>query len=225
MSVNGTIGSLQGASAAVKDRFQVGACKALDFKPGLSLSVKGGTRRGAYPSLKAVLKARPGEANIAKVSVALPHSEFLAQEHIKTICTRVQFAADACPPASIYGYAKAWSPLLDQPLQGPVYMRSSSHPLPDLVMALRGQIDIDLVGRIDSVKGGIRNTFDLVPDAPVSKFVLEMKGGKKGLLVNSRNLCKSTNRATVKMDGQNGKVHDFRPVLKSSCGAKSGKGK
>ena len=46
------------------------------------------------------------------------------------------------------------------------------------------------VGRIDSVKGGIRNTFDSVPDAPVTKFVLEMQGGKKGLLVNSRNICK-----------------------------------
>jgi hypothetical protein len=44
-----------------------------------------------------------------------------------------------------------------------------------------------------------------------------MKGGKKSLLVNSRNICKSTNKATVNMDGQNGKLHDFRPVLKNSC--------
>jgi hypothetical protein len=83
-----------------------------------------------------------------------------------------------------------------------------------------GQIDVDLVGRIDSVNGGIRNTFEAVPDAPVSKFVLEMKGGKKSLLVNSRDICKSTSKATVKMDGQNGKTHDFKPVLQSSCGKK-----
>ena len=86
-----------------------------------------------------------------------------------------------------------------------------------MVAALHGQIDVDLAGRIDSVNGGIRSTFDLVPDAPVSKFVLTMKGGKKGLLVNSRNLCAGGNRATVKMDGQNGKFHDFRPKLGNDC--------
>ena len=64
----------------------------------------------------------------------------------------------------------------------------------------------------------------VVPDAPVSKFVLEMQGGKKGLLVNSENLCKSTNRATVKLTGQNGKTYDTNPELKADCkGAKKGK--
>ena len=106
----------------------------------------------------------------------------------------MQFAAGAgngagCPPGSIYGHATAITPLLDEPLEGPVYLRSSSHNLPDLVVALHGLVDIDLAGRIDSVKGGIRNTFEAVPDAPVSKFVLEMQGGKKGLIVNSTNLC------------------------------------
>jgi hypothetical protein len=218
MAFSGSATSPSGASASLGDRFQVASCASLAFAPKLALSVKGGHRRGAYQRLKAVLTAKPGQANIGKVSVALPHSEFLAQEHIKTICTRVQYAADACPAGSIYGQATAWSPLLDQPLSGPVYLRSSSHPLPDLVAALHGQIDIDLAGRIDSVNGGIRNTFETVPDAPVSKFVLEMKGGKKSLLVNSRNLCaKGAGKATVKMDGQNGKTADQSPALATSC--------
>ena len=101
-----------------------------------------------------------------------------------------------------------------------VYLRSSSHPLPDLVVALRGQIDIDLSGRIDSVNGGIRNTFDLVPDAPVSRFVLTMKGGKKGLLENSTNLCAQANKAKALIDGQNGKTADQSPALSNSCGKK-----
>jgi hypothetical protein len=221
MQVSSTITSSAGKSANPSSRFQVASCERLAFKPSLKLKVSGATKRAAYPKLRAELKAKPGEANIAKVSVALPHSEFLAQEHIKTICTRVQYAADQCPAGSIYGQATAWSPLLDQPLSGPVYLRSSSNPLPDLVVALKGQIDIDLAGRIDSVNGGIRNTFSLVPDAPVSKFVLEMQGGKKSLLVNSRNLCaKGAGKATVKMDGQNGKAHDSSPVLGTSCGKK-----
>jgi hypothetical protein len=88
------------------------------------------------------------------------------------------------------------------------------------VAALRGQVAIDLVGRIDSVNGGIRTTFESVPDAPVTKFVLTMQGGKKGLLVNSVDLCEKVNRATVRMDGQNGKTLTLHPAVKSACGGK-----
>ena len=73
---------------------------------------------------------------------------------------------------------------------------------------MHGLIDFNAVGRIDSVKGGIRNTFDFVPDAPISKVVVDFQGGKKGLLENSTNLCKSKNRAKVKFKGHNGKTHN-----------------
>jgi hypothetical protein len=222
MSVLGSATSVFGQDASLSSPFQVGECGRLGFKPGLKIDLEGGTKRSEFPALIATLQARSGDANIARTVVALPHSEFLAQEHIKTICTRVQFAAgqtpgEACPAGSIYGHARALTPLLDKPLEGPVYLRSSSHELPDLVATLSGQIDVALVGRIDSVKGGIRTSFESVPDAPVSKFVLSMKGGKKGLLVNSRNLCKSTNKASVQMDSQSGKALDFEPVVSNAC--------
>jgi hypothetical protein len=235
LSIDATLTSTDGATAKPTNRFQASACDKLGFKPDLKLSLKGDTKRSGHPALKAVLNYPKGNyANIAKAVVSLPHSEFLAQNHIKTICTRVQFAADACPKGSIYGFVTATTPLLDAPLSGPLYLRSSSHPLPDLVAALHGQIDVDLVGRIDSKNGGIRTTFDAVPDAPVSKFVLTMQGGKKGLLENSRNLCASVNKADVKFTAQNGMTSNSKPVLTNSCkkgkkgkakGAKNGKGK
>jgi len=208
----------------VTSPFQAADCANLGFAPKLALSLKGGTKRGAHPAFKAVLRARPGDANIGRAQVTLPHSEFLENAHIKTICTRVQFAqgsfpGEKCPQGSIYGYARAITPLLDEPIQGPVFLRSSSHPLPDLVAALHsGRIDVNLVGRIDSVKGGrIRNTFESVPDAPVTKFTLTMQGGKKGLLVNSTNLCKQTHRAIADFTGQNGKKRVFKPKLQPKC--------
>jgi hypothetical protein len=157
--------------------------------------------------------------------VTLPYSEFIEQEHINNICTRVQFALNQCPFGSIYGYARAFSPLLDESLEGPVYFRSSNNLLPDIVADLRGQVDVELVGRIDSVNGGIRTTFETVPDAPVSKFVLQMQGGKKGLIVNSENLCKGVRRAMVKFTGQNGKQYDTKPVVKADCKKKGKRGK
>ena len=89
------------------------------------------------------------------------------------------------------------------------------------MVALKGPdhqpIEVVVGARVDSVKGGIRITFEAVPDAPVSKFVLEMQGGKKGLLINSVNLCKSVNKATALFDGQNGKASDLEPVVKNDC--------
>jgi len=117
--------------------------------------------------------------------------------------------------------AKAISPLVDYTVQGPVYLRSSSNPLPDLVLALRGPanqpIEVDAVARIDSVHGGTRATFAQIPDVPISKVTVTMKGGKKGLLLNSRNICASVNRATAHFDAQNGKLADSRPPLKAKC--------
>lgn len=188
--------------AAVSSPFQVGGCQELPFKPKLSLKIKGASKRNAYQQLTASLTMRPGDANLKSISVALPHSEFLAQNHINTVCTRVQYAAKACPEGSIYGFAKATTPLLAAPLEGPVYLRSSSNLLPDMVLALRGQIDLDVAGRVDSVNGGLRNSFEVTPDAPVSSFELSLKGGQKSLLVNSQNICFTTKTVRRKVDGK-----------------------
>ena len=222
MAVGGTIASAGGASAEVSNRFQVADCGSLGFKPKLSLKFSGPTHRSAHPALRATL-AMPKGANIGKAVVTLPKTEFLENAHIRTVCTRVQYAAGNCPKDSVYGYAKAWTPLLDKPLQGPVYLRSSNHTLPDLVASLDGQIHVDLAGRIDSPGGKIRNTFWAVPDAPVSKFVLTMQGGKKGLLVNNVELCQARPRARAEFTGQNGKRSASNPLVKVACGKGSQK--
>jgi hypothetical protein len=229
MSISGSIASPLGGATGVSTPFQVGGCKALPFEPKLSLRLKGKVRRTAHPRLIATLKAKPGEANIAAARVKLPHPVFLDQGHIRTICTRVQFAADACPPGSIYGKAKAKTPLLDQPLSGSVYLRSNpSHELPDLVAKLRGPdsqpIEIDLAGKTDAVKAALRNTFEAVPDAPVSSFRLELFGGKRGLVEMSEGFC-SERRANVELTGQNGKVYETRPVVGAKCPKVKAKGK
>jgi len=216
----------------VSTPYQAADCAALPFKPKLGLKLIGGTRRGAYPAFKATLNMNGiGEAGIARAEVTLPKSEFIANAHFETICTKVQFKAGAgnganCPAGSIYGKARAITPILGEPLTGPVFLRSSEHQLPDLVVALHNaQVDFDLVGHVDSVKGKLRNTFEAAPDAPVSSFVLEMRGGKKGLFENSTNLCKGTHKAESNFTGQNGKRWNTKPPLKVECGGKGRKGK
>ena len=169
-------------------------------------------------------------ANVASTTVILPKGMLIANAHISGPCTRVQFNStpvpgEGCPPKSVLGTAKVWSPLLENPEEGNVYFRSNGgeRELPDLVVALRGQVPLQLVGFIDSVgrKGAevrrVRNRFMTVPDAPVSRFELKLSGGKKGLLQNSKNLCRSQNKATFDLVGQNGKEYDTEPDIQVSC--------
>jgi hypothetical protein len=211
--------------------YQTVNCKKLGFKPKLTTRLFGGkkaTHRNGHPKLRAILTARKGDANIARAALTLPHSEFLDQSHIKTICTRVQLAAQQCPKKAVYGNAKAVSPLLDNPLKGPVYLVSSSHQLPDLVADLRGQINVQLHGVISSKHGGIKTVFNPVPDVPVKKFTLNMKGGGKGLLVNSRNLCVKKSFSRLNLKAHNGKKlkNNHLPLKIKACGhGKKGHGK
>ncbi|MDX6634599.1 MAG: hypothetical protein QOF06_802 [Solirubrobacterales bacterium] len=214
-----TSGALQGGGGdpanpaafsafAVSAPFQASGCEALAFKPKLFTKLIGGRktmRRNGHPAFRAVLVARAGDANIKRAALTLPHSQFLDQGHIGTICTRVQLAASACPARSIYGYARAQTPLLDDEVQGPVYLISSEHELPDLLADLHGQVNVRLRGVISSAKERLKTVFFPVPDVPVSKFRINMKGGKKGLLVNSRDLCNRPNRSVLNFKAQNGK--------------------
>jgi hypothetical protein len=227
--------------AAVSAPFKAHGCEQLGFRPKLFLRLFGGMRRAKNPKLRAVLLPRKDDANIARAATILPRSLILDQANLAKVCTRVQFAANDCPKKSIYGNARAFSPLLDDPVEGPIYLRSSNNTLPDLVADLRGQVELELVSRTDSVRGRIRNTFDIVPDVPVSKFVLTLRGGPKGLLVNSRNQCprkgagakKGKNaqasktrrkakgpRAIVRFKAQNGKKRNLKLRLRTACGKK-----
>jgi hypothetical protein len=213
------------SSYAVSSPFQATGCNGLSFKPAFHARISGGTTRAKNPQIRVVVQARPGDANIARTALNLPKSLFLDQGHIKTICTRVLLAADQCPAASVYGHAEAGSPLLKKKLKGPVYLVSSKHKLPDLLADLKGQINIQLDGVISSQHGGLKTVFNNTPDVPLKSFVLNMQGGKKSLLQNSTNLCKSQQLAVLNMKGQNGKtVKNNKLRLNiAACGSKKKK--
>jgi hypothetical protein len=213
--------SLDDSPLSLADRFQAANCQNLGFKPKLDLNLSGATKRGGHPALTGTFRPRPGDANLKGLVLRLPRSAFLDQGHIRTICTRVQFAARTCPEGAVYGHATAYTPLLDEPLSGPVYLRSSSHNLPDFVADLHGIVDVEAVARIDSKAGGIRATFTEVPDAPLSKVVVQMQGSKKGLIVNSTDLCAAKHRANGQLEAHNGKVLTLKPEMRAGCGGHS----
>jgi len=220
LQISGTATSAQGASASLGDRFQVGDCKELKFEPSLQINLKGSTKRSGHPALTAELDfPKKGQfANIRRAQVNLPHSEFLDQGNIVKTCTRPVLLAGKCGKNTMYGQAKAWTPLLDRPLEGPVYLVGGyGYELPALVAELNGQIRVLLVGKIDTgANKGIRTTFEAVPDAPVRRFVLRMFG--HGLLENSEDLCRRAQHAETRFVAHNGRAQQSHPKMTNGCG-------
>ena len=214
-----------GAIAQLSNRFQVGGCRGLDYTPKLALSMKGAVRRSGHPAFKAVLTQPSGQANNKRTVVILPPTTFIDQNHIANPCTRPQFAEGRCPPASVLGKVRAFTPLLDNPLVGKVYFRANGgeRDLPDAVVELNGEVHVIAVGFVDAVtrKGSessrVRTIFASLPDAPISKAIFEFKGGKQGVFVNSANICKVPNLATVKMTAHNAKTQSSEQRIATSC--------
>jgi hypothetical protein len=224
-SITGTLGSWEGSTAPVSSRFQVGNCAALPVDPKLSIALtgKGQTTDDKHPGVDATVTQKPGQANLKKVTVTLPLSLALDPDNAQALCefTDGSKVDPTCPATSIVGQATATTPILNGPLTGPVYFVKNIRidpksgrqikTLPKLVIPLTGPngVRLNLTGTSNVVDDHLVNTFDQIPDAPVSSFKLDIDGGKHGILVVSgTDICKSTQIATREVDGQNGKTAD-----------------
>ena len=253
MSITGTITGGEGASSAVSVPFQVANCANLAFKPSFTASTEGKTSKADGASLHVKLvaphegpqstggsgsasgtgstsgtsgsSASTEEANIKSVKVELPEQLPSRLTTLQKACTSAQFNANpaGCPAASVVASAKAITPILPVPLEGPAYFVShGNEAFPQLILVLQGYgITIDLVGDTFISKAGITSsTFAHVPDAPVSSFELTLPQGKFSALTANANLC--TVKGGLKMPtefvAQNGAViHQSTPISVSGC--------
>ncbi len=221
MSFSGTATSIQGATAPLSSRFQVGSCQALKFKPNFTLSSSGKTSRLHGASLKAKIVYPTGplganqatsQANIGKVKIELPKRLPSRLTTLQKACRAVVFEANPanCPAASIVGSAKALTPELPVPLVGPAYFVShGGEAFPSLIAVLQGDnVRINLVGTTFISKAGVTSsTFKQVPDAPVSTFELTLPEGPYSALAANGNLCTGgALKAPTEFTGQNGAV-------------------
>jgi hypothetical protein len=216
----------QGTVTDFTSYFQVVNCTHLPFKPAMTVRQIGrkGTKRAKNPQLKFDLRTRAGDANIRSLSVTLSHAFEIDQRHLGNICSEKELTANQCAGRTPIGQATTTTPLLDQPLSGPVYAVSGSGGLPRLAFILNGQVN--LVPRADTktTSGGqLRTTVPVVPDAPVGHFALTVFGGKTGYLINTRDICAHTPVTNIAYTGQNGKTHSEKVKVKASCGKKSKK--
>jgi hypothetical protein len=221
--------TLTGSGAAqhrTGSRFQAGGCEHLPLSPviGVAGGGKGNTKRYQHPALKVTVRQSPAQAHLDKTNVVLPRpfNVDLKAPSLRGSCTREAYARDACPKVATVGTVKAVTPVFAEPLTGPAFLLRKKGQLPDIVMRLRNvHYAIDLIGVLDFLKDGrVITRVSNIPDAPITSFELQIKGGKGGSLLNRSDLCtmKAATQATFK--GQNGKLSVKRPTTRiSGCTA------
>jgi hypothetical protein len=239
-AIGASVSSAGDQTANLSVPLQATGCSKLGFKPKLALALTGKkqTKTGKHPGLKATVTQRSGEAGIQKAEVRLPKSLALDPSNAQALCEFADGTKDdlenRCPKGSIVGRAKATSPLLKKPLAGNVYFvkniridpktGNQIRTLPMIIVALRGEIAINLRGESSTTNSGkLVNTFDNVPDAPVSSFNLNINGGSTGILAVTRtrkgkiNLCAGRHIAEADIDGHNSRQSSLDISMKTPC--------
>jgi hypothetical protein len=219
----------QGTVTNFSSYFHAVNCSLLPFKPRMTIRQVGGrkgTHRSSNPALQIHLNTRPGDANIKSLSVTLSSAFEIDQRHLGNICSEKELVANQCAGRTPIGKAVTTTPLLDQPLSGPVYAVSGSGGLPRLAFILNGQVNLVPRADTETVKGGrLQTTVPVVPDAPIGHFHLTVFGGKTGYLINTRDICVHTPVTQITYTGQNGKTRSESIKVKTSCGKKKARAK
>ncbi|MGA9284188.1 MAG: hypothetical protein WBV85_01980 [Solirubrobacteraceae bacterium] len=213
MSITGDIASSQGSSKGLAVPFQVANCANLAFKPSFTASTSGKTSRANGASLHVKLtypKAAFGtQANVKSARVELPKALPSRLTTLNHACTDAVFNKNPadCPAESRVGQARATTPILPVPLEGPAYFVShGGAKFPELIVALQGYgVTVYLQGETFISKTGITSsTFKQVPDVPVSTFELTLPEGKYSALAANRNLCQTDLIMPTTFGAQNG---------------------
>jgi hypothetical protein len=198
LHINATIVGVQGSAASVSSPFAVAGCAGLHFGPTFTVSTTAHSSRadGASLDAKLVFPANDGaQSNIAHVKVELPKRLPSRLTTLQKACPEATFNTDpaSCPTTSAIGVAKATTPVLPVPLEGPVYFVShGGAAFPDLVVVLQGYgVRVDLTAKTFISKQGVTSsTFESIPDVPVNSFELYLPQGPYSALAANGNLCK-----------------------------------
>jgi hypothetical protein len=229
LSITGTLGGDQGASAPASAPYQVTGCQNLPFSPQLSAVVGAQGSKANGTSLTVNVKSNGlGQANIQKVRLTLPIALPSRLTTIQKACLAAVFEANpaTCPEGSNIGFATIHTPVLKNPLSGPAYLVShGSKEFPDVEFVLQGEgVTVLLDGKTDIKKGITYSRFEAAPDAPFTTFETVLPAGPHSALTpdvppaQNYNLCKTTLLMPTEIVAQNGDIiRQTTNIAKAGC--------
>jgi hypothetical protein len=223
MAINATATSIQGAQAPLSSRFQAAGCQGLAFHPEFAVSTSGVTSKANGASFHVKIGfPTGGQANIHKVELTVPDVLPSRLTTLQKACREAVFNVNpaSCPPGSLIATATAHSPLLPDPLVGPVYFVShGGAAFPDTEIVLQGDnVKLIIDGHTDIKKGITYSRFETVPDAPVTSFEFNASEGPYSIFGALGDLCQKEINAPTKITAQNGAVFTQEtPVNVENC--------
>src|SRR4051794_6212403 len=184
------------------------ACDALAYAPVLTATVgaRGLRARGTTPPLTTTITQAPGESASKSTRVMLPPVLAPTPAVLGNICSQSAYNSDSCPPQSQVGTATAVTPLLTEPLTGPVRLVDNPGALPKVVVYLNGVFSTRLVGDVSLGAGGTTTTFSDLPDSPVTSLKLAFTGGSGGQFTAGADLCSTPVDISGEFLSQSGKT-------------------
>ena len=176
-----------GGSSTLTSPYQATGCEATAFNPQMTAKITGDPKA---PAFSTTITGADGEATMKSTKLTLPEAVGVNRINISKACARADYTAGTCAPSATVGSVKAYSSLLPLPATGNVTL-VAAEGLPVLAMQLRGPLSFDLEVTNTVVNGRLQSTIDGVPDAPISRFELELAGNS--LLQSSiPELCAAT---------------------------------
>lgn len=231
MSVTGEVKSSEGAIDDVSAPFDNAGCDSLPFKPSVSISTEKRSTKPDGTGVTVKIALPPHGANVSKTVIGFPTKLPVRLETLHQACSSATFLANmaACPSASDIGMVTVHTPVLAQPLIGPVYLVSyGSAKFPNVVFVLEAE-KVKLVVEGESFvssTGALKVTFSSVPDAPFSTFEATLPQGQFSEFTSSKSStqavssqCGESMTAPSSMVGQNGaETSEDVKVAITGCG-------
>lgn len=226
LPVSAVLTSDLGTPAPATATYQATGCDRLPFSPEMDVQLRGDRERMAEngnPSLEVKVRQSDGQAGMKAVEVTLPEGIATDPEVLGQACPAAVFAASQCPKEAVVGHARAVTPLLTNPMRGEViFVAQAAGGLPDLHVLLRGELAVNLVGKVSVARNGqLITRFEGIPDVPIREFDLRIDGGRRGLLVATEDMCQRAPSLDAKILAHSDATSDFTkrvgiPVCRSS---------
>jgi hypothetical protein len=208
--------SYEGNTETAQPTFNSTNCENQVYDPSLGMTIDMSKNADTILNPDVTTEVTQGldQANSRRVEAILPATVQANNAALNNQCPASSFPLDpsqpnGCPASTQVGTAVAKTPLLSQPLEGPVYLIQNPGLLPKVGLDLKGPLPARIIGnatptadfRLDNVFGDVPPG---LPDVPLTQFRLTFGGGKGGLIVATDAICDGPSQYNAVFDSFGG---------------------
>ena len=224
-STDATLESQSGTLASASSPLHLFGCNRLGFKPAISMELLSRKELHAQgsPGLRFAVRMRRGDTNLRGLKFSLPSALKFSVAGLKEICSHQDATEGACSSDSRVGTATARTSMLNEPLNGSVYI---AQPIddgpPDLWVSLAVMgVHVDMKAETFNRNGRSFTRLSGLPDMPLSALTMRLGGdGNRVLSLGVSPCLRGRPRrlvSAIDAEGQNGARRTFHPRISTKA--------